>query len=339
VHCRLSDVAPVRARGFDHTTQGAYAVAAGVSRALGMDAAHTAHAIALAGASLVALRVTRTGALSNWKGLAYPFMASCATQAAYLARRGITGPREVFEGNKGFSHSIAGAFDVEWERESFDHVERTILKRYNAEIHAQAAIEAILELTRSTSVVAANLDRIEIDIFDVAHSIIGGGEEGDKRVVITKEDADHSLPYMAAVVVLDGELGPAQYDPARIARADVQALLRRVVVRPDAALSRRFPREHPCRMRLVARDGGVTAMDKSDYEGFSTRPMRWETTLSKFTALTPMLDAESRARIVDTIGNLEDVPIGQLCFLLANAGQGDRQAPAGDRGGDDGRLA
>src|SRR5919106_4324594 len=34
VHTRLSDVAPVRAKGFDHTTQGAYAVAAGVAKAL-----------------------------------------------------------------------------------------------------------------------------------------------------------------------------------------------------------------------------------------------------------------------------------------------------------------
>src|SRR5215471_10964598 len=33
VQCRLSDVAPVRAKGFDHTTQGAYAVAAGVAKA------------------------------------------------------------------------------------------------------------------------------------------------------------------------------------------------------------------------------------------------------------------------------------------------------------------
>ena len=31
VQCRLSDAAPVRAAGFDHTTQGSYAVAAGVS--------------------------------------------------------------------------------------------------------------------------------------------------------------------------------------------------------------------------------------------------------------------------------------------------------------------
>ena len=34
VQCRLSDEAPVRDKGFDHTTQGSYAVAAGVSKAL-----------------------------------------------------------------------------------------------------------------------------------------------------------------------------------------------------------------------------------------------------------------------------------------------------------------
>jgi 2-methylcitrate dehydratase len=37
VQCRLSDVASVRDKGFDHTTQGAYAVAAGVARALSLD--------------------------------------------------------------------------------------------------------------------------------------------------------------------------------------------------------------------------------------------------------------------------------------------------------------
>jgi len=39
VQCRLSEVAPVRAKGVDHTTQGAYAVAAGVSKALGLSGA------------------------------------------------------------------------------------------------------------------------------------------------------------------------------------------------------------------------------------------------------------------------------------------------------------
>ena len=62
VQCRLSDVAAVRAAGFDHTVQGAYAVAAGVARVLGLDVGRTANAIAISGTALNALRVT-----TDWK--------------------------------------------------------------------------------------------------------------------------------------------------------------------------------------------------------------------------------------------------------------------------------
>jgi len=58
VQCRLSEVAPVRSKGFDHTTQGAYAVAAGVAKALGLNEAGVANAVAISGASYVGLRVT-----------------------------------------------------------------------------------------------------------------------------------------------------------------------------------------------------------------------------------------------------------------------------------------
>ncbi|PJH64120.1 MmgE/PrpD family protein, partial [Salmonella enterica] len=70
IHTRLSDVAPVRNHGFDHTVQGAYAASTGAARALRLNAEEIAHAAAIAGTSQNALRVTRTGELSNWKGLA-----------------------------------------------------------------------------------------------------------------------------------------------------------------------------------------------------------------------------------------------------------------------------
>ena len=91
--------------------QGSYAVAAGVSRTVRLDPNHAANAIAIAGTAYNALRVTRTGTLSHWKALAYPNMAAGALRAALLARKGITGPLEVFEGHKGFMDSIAGKFE------------------------------------------------------------------------------------------------------------------------------------------------------------------------------------------------------------------------------------
>lgn len=318
VQCRLSDVAPVRAKGFDHTTQGAYAVAAGVARALGLDESGIANAVAISGTAYNALRVTRTGRISNWKGLAYPDTAFGATHAAFLAMRGITGPLEVFEGTKGLMEAITGPFELDWSRENLEAVRRTSVKKYNAEFHSQSALEGVLELRAAQQVRPEEIERVSIDIFDVAYHIIGGGEEGNKQQVQTKEEADHSLPYMVAVALMDGNVGPAQYLPERIVRQDVQQLLRRVSIQPDEALSQRFPAEMPCRIQISLNDGQTLSIEKRDYEGFYTRPLSWEQATAKFERLAaPSTDEAQRAAIIETVAHLEMKAVEQLTGLLS----------------------
>jgi 2-methylcitrate dehydratase len=318
VQCRLSDVAPVRDAGFDHVTQGAYAVAAGVARALGLDAARTAHAIAIAGTAFNALRVTRTGLLSQWKGLAYPNLAGAVTRTTFLAARGITGPLEVFEGEKGFMDAVAGYFALDWSAEDLERVTQTVLKTYNAEIHSQSVLDAILDLRAREHISGGEVERVDIDIFDVAYRIIGGGEEGDKTIVRTKEEADHSLPYLVAVALLDGQVMPEQYLPARIAREDVQTLLRRVSVRPDERLSRRFPVEMPCRVRVALRDGRMFTEERADYPGFLVRGRTWDAAREKFDRLaTPYTTAAIREQIAGTVANLDQLQVTALTHLLA----------------------
>src|SRR6266568_3419038 len=317
VQCRLSDVAPVRAKGFDHTTQGAYAVAAGVSRALGLDQYGIANAIAISGTAYNALRVTRTGSLSNWKGLAYPNTAFGATHAAFLAMRGMTGPPEVFEGNKGLMDAISGPFELDWAQENLEVVRRTSVKKYNAEFHSQSALEGILELRAAHHVRPEEIEAVSIDIFDVAYHIIGGGEEGDKQRVRTKEEADHSLPYMVAVALLDGDVSPAQYMPERIVREDVQTLLHKVTIQPDEAFSKRFPAEMPCRIQITLNDGRTLAREKQDYEGFYARPMSWEKAVAKFERLAaPFTSTAQRAAIIKIVAHLETKAVAQLTELL-----------------------
>lgn len=318
VQCRLSDVAPVRAKGFDHTTQGAYAVAAGVGRALGLGGRALAHAIAISGTSYNSLRVTRTGKLSNWKGLAYANTALGATHAAFLARLGITGPLEVFEGNKGLMDAISGPFEIDWSKEDLERVTRTSVKRYNAEFHSQATLEGILTLQREQPFSADEVVGIDIDTFDVAFHIIGGGEEGDKTIVSTKEQADHSLQYMVAVAILDGAVMPEQYSDERINRLDVQSLLRRVSVRPNAEFSRRFPNEMPCRIAVTLRDGRRLVKEETDYEGFFTRPMNWETCVRKFEELSRRrVDTALRRQITEAVANIDALLVSDLTQLLA----------------------
>jgi len=321
VQCRLSDVAPVRAKGFDHTTQGSYAVAAGVSKALELDPERIANAIAISGTAFNALRVTRTGGLSHWKGLAYPNTAFGCTHAAFLAMRGITGPAEVFEGNKGFIESIAGPFHIDWSKEDLERVTMTIIKKYNAEIHSQSAVEGMLELKAEHGFSADAIQRVEIDIFDVAYNIIGGGEEGDKTIVRTKEEADHSLQYMVSAAVLDDRLMPEQYDSERIVRQDVQELLKRIVVRPNRAFTERFPGEMNCRLKVLLRDGRELIKEKKDYEGFYTNPIRWEEAVGKFERLSsPYASGSLRHEIVDAVKGLESLQVSELTRLLACVG-------------------
>jgi 2-methylcitrate dehydratase len=321
VQSRLSEVAPVRHKGFDHTTQGAYAAAAGVAKALGLDARKTMNAVAISGTANNALRVTRTGPLSHWKGLAYPNTGSAATHAAFLAMRGITGPPEVFEGNKGFMDAIAGRFELDWGQEDLEAVTRTIVKKYNAEVHSQSALEGILELREEHGIRPDEVERVELETFDVAYNIIGGGEEGEKKTVRTKEEADHSLPYLLAVALLDGEAYPAQYAPERISADDVQGLLRKVEVRPAGDLSERFPREMPCRIRVSLGGGRTLEREKRDYEGFSTRPISWERATEKFERLAaPYADGNLRDSIAYAVRHVEDVEVKELAEPLGKVG-------------------
>lgn len=316
VQARLSELAPVRKHGFDHTVQGAYGAAAGASRALGLDAKGIANAITISGTTQNALRVTRTGTLSNWKGLAYPNTAMGAVHATLLSSYGITGAREVFEGNKGFMDSIAGSFEIDWSKENLERVTETIIKKYNAEIHSQSSIEGILEIRNNHQIAEQDIKQIRLATFDVAYNIIGGGEEGEKKTIKTKEEADHSLPYMLAVAFLDGQVMPEQYETDRINSDDVQQLLQKVDVQVSDEYSNRFPQEMACRIEIETNDGTIFSVKKQDYEGFTTNPASWDVLLKKYHSLTQHIDQQLADQIATTIEHIDEVDIVELTALL-----------------------
>lgn len=281
VQTRLAGVASNTRQRYDHTTVGAYSATAGAARALGLDAQRAANAVGIAGASQAALYVTRTGGISHWKGLAFPFTASNAVRIALLARLGVTGPLKVIEGVDGLIDTFTAPFYIDWSREDLSGVTKTVLKRYNAQIHSQAPIEGVIQLSAQHELTAESIERIDVDIFQNAYDSVGGGRSGPKTDVRTKEAADHSLPYMLAAAAIDREMSPRQYEPERILRDDVQGLLHRVTIRPDDSLTARFPREHACRIRISRTDGTAVEVEKTDYEGFETRPMTWDQVCEK----------------------------------------------------------
>ncbi|HEY2952588.1 MAG TPA: MmgE/PrpD family protein, partial [Verrucomicrobiae bacterium] len=108
VQCRLCDAASLRARGWDHVTYGAFSTALAAARLMGLDAERTRHALGMAGVACAALRQSRVGELSHWKGCAFANAARHGLFAALLAREGMTGPAPIFEGEKGFEKLVSG---------------------------------------------------------------------------------------------------------------------------------------------------------------------------------------------------------------------------------------
>src|ERR1700740_2110633 len=133
---------------------------------------------------------------------------------------------------------------------------------------AKSAIFSILDLHKIHPFDPAEVVSIEADVVQDTYDFTGGGRFGPKINVHTKEDADHSLPYLLAVALFDGDVQPAQLTPERIAKPDVQSLLLKVRVRPDKSFTARYPAEFPSRVTVRLKSGQSLSHEVSDYPGF-----------------------------------------------------------------------
>ena len=109
--------------------------------------------------------------------------------------------------------------DIEWDKQGYEGVTESTIKKYNSMIHTQSAVHCMVELTRQKKLDPRRMVSIEAEVFQLAYDFAGGGLYGVDKVIRTKEQADHSLPYLLAVALLDGEVTPAQFQPDRIVQA------------------------------------------------------------------------------------------------------------------------
>src|ERR1700678_3145252 len=285
VQSRLVDHGNFMTRGFDHTAQLAFSHNAAAGRLLRMSEAQIANAIAMAASSDASFAVIRAKPLSQWKGLASAQSALGAMNALFLARRGVQGPLRVVEGPLGLDHLLGRPLRVDWDAEGYEGVVSSTIKKYNAQIHTQSAVHCMVELVKQNKFDPGKVVSIQAEVTRITYDFAGGGLYGVDKVIRTKEQADHSLPYLLAVALLDGDVMPAQFQPERIARADVQNLLKKVSVRPNHEYTEEYPKKMPAKIIVRLQDGKVIEHGVQDYPGLASRPFTWEDAVQKFDAL------------------------------------------------------
>src|SRR5262245_46400974 len=251
IQYRLCDASSLRKQGVDHVTYGAISSAIAACKLMSVDATKTAHAVGIAGVCNVALRQTRSGELSMWKGCAFANAARNGVFAATLAAAGMTGPAPIFEGDLGFMKLVTrepfavAPMGAEFEADAPFMITDTYIKFWPAEYHSQSAIDAALQLRQRIGDVS-KIAAVDIYTFEASYNIIG--KYAEAWAPKTRETADHSLPYCTAVALLDGEVTLRQFDPDRFTASDILNLLTKVKVHLDDALTPRYPRGIPNRI-------------------------------------------------------------------------------------------
>jgi len=147
VHGEMAAKAPGRDIGWDHihVTFGSVSAA---SKLMGLDYDQIRNAVGIATAAYNPLRVTRTGEISMWKGIASANLARNAVYTAMLAENGMEGPVDAFEGQKGWKE-IVQERDFQVDFTPCERINEVMTKKYMAGTHAQTAIEGLIEAGRT----------------------------------------------------------------------------------------------------------------------------------------------------------------------------------------------
>ena len=207
VQCRLCDAADIRHRGWDHVCYGLISTALAAGRLMGLTRKQLTQAVNISLNSHIAMRQVRAGELSAWKGFSFANAARNAVFSASLARSGITGPSPIFEGEMGFFAQVSGPFELDVEkfggRRGAFKLPESYIKYFPAEYHAQSAIWAALAARRKVR----DLDDIVaviVETHEAGYNILG--KDPEKWTPMTRETADHSLPYVVGSAILKGRI-------------------------------------------------------------------------------------------------------------------------------------
>lgn len=279
-------------------TAGVIGAAAGAARALGLNAEATTTAIGIATTQAAGLR-------EMFGTMCKPFHVGRAAQngllAALLASRGFTSSTRALEAPRGFANVLATERDyteITGELGSRYEILRNTYKPFACGIVIHPAIDACIQLRDRHHLTAADVESVELKVHPLVLELTGKTEPGRGL------EAKFSVYHSAAVALIDGAAGEAQYSDERVLDPAVIALRQRVRATASPGIS-----EAEVVVRLGTRDGQVHEIHVRNAVGSLERPMSDADLERKFRGLVdPVLSGTRSAELLDLCWNLDSLP-------------------------------
>ena len=317
VQCRYVDVVPANQLGWDQTPIVAMGTALGAGRLLNLDRAQMLNALSLALIPTVSLNQTRTGRISMWKGMAGPAGARQGVFAALLAREGMSGPDQPFDGDYGVWKQMFGEqyqipIPTKFTKHTFA-IEETIIKSFPIRFNCHVPTLAALELRKKVK--ARDIKHLQIESIRQAFERWIDLPEFWKPT--TRESADHSLPFCVSVAMLDGKVIPETFGAERYKDRDVLSLMKKCSVALPNEYAELAYEVRCCRLTATTKTGKNISVEIKMTPKDDARGMPKNILESKFNNLTkPFLKSNTRKKILGLCWRFDKMKsVGNLVTL------------------------
>ena len=246
----IYDVSPSEDSGWDHANLSALGATGAIARLLGLTVEQATEAFGIVAIQHIqsneieSSAPNKRGDLTMWKRFHGADIMRYALEACLLASKGAEGPVRPFRGDLGFLKIFRAPEDpapILAERlrggRPMTAVDRTNFKRWPVGSRGQSAIQATIDARRQMPA-GTSIDRIEVRTEPgVFHHLVT--IRNDPWCPVSREAADHSLPYIVGTAALDGFVKVASFDQDKVLDPDRAAFVaERVRISVDETLVR-----------------------------------------------------------------------------------------------------
>jgi 2-methylcitrate dehydratase len=324
--------------GWDYTNLVAIGATCAIARVLGLDAEQAGEALAMtvvphfACDEIESGDLNRRGDLTMWKRFNGSDAVRNALQACLLAQVGVEGAVRPFVGRQGFIQKLANkseeAIPVLKDRlapkRPLTRITETNMKRWPVGSLAQSAIQAAL-VARAKVSDPARIKQVRVFAEEGAYDHLVKIRTAP-YAPISRETADHSLPYIVAAAVLDGHVSTDSFAPARVLEpARRKFVAEKVKAAPEAALGtiadgkhKRHEAGYLGRVEIELTDGTVLHGDAKPFPGHPKNPFTDDDLAGKLKEnMEPFAGPEQTARLARCLEGIEKRRVREMTALLA----------------------
>jgi 2-methylcitrate dehydratase len=299
----------IREVGWHHASLTQFVSPLVAGRMYDLDVDQLIAAVGISGSSHFTLGGVVAGHLTNMKNTADPLAAQAGVLAALLAREGYSGPVEVIEGKEGLFEVLS---NVTWHPQELmkglgeDYlITKCSYKAFPTEALTHQPISAALQASKELGITHAEVSEILVETTARGADILS---DPSKYKPETKETADHSLPYVIATAIVDGNVLPEAFSMASINDPRKWEILPKIRVVTDPEIDSLFPKVKRARVTITTRDGRSKTVETDFAKGAPDNPLSDEEIMAKFKANSAiMVSEEQMDKILERTWKLEEI--------------------------------